>query len=110
MTGSGATPWPPPERGAGGIEVAIASSTHAPFLEMGPPCTRTGTRMDQEDRREAISSPQPDPQRPNLVAPKVKEQHQHDTDGHTGEIESATGVEMMHISQSLVSLLLHALY
>jgi hypothetical protein len=26
---------------------------------------------------------------------------------HAGEIESATGVEMMHISQSLVPLLLH---
>src|SRR5262245_26505559 len=50
---------------------------------------------------EVISSPQPDPQRPNLLAPKVKEQHQHDTSGHAGEIESATGVEMMHISQSL---------
>jgi hypothetical protein len=56
---------------------------------------------------EVISSPQPDPQRPNLAAPKVKEQHQHDTNGHAGEIESATGVEMMHISQSLVPLLLH---
>jgi hypothetical protein len=42
-----------------------------------------------------------------LAAPKVKEQHQHDTNGHAGEIESATGVEMMHISQSLVLLLLH---
>jgi hypothetical protein len=27
--------------------------------------------------------------------------------GHAGEIESATGVEMMHISQSLAPLLLH---
>src|SRR6266550_6395435 len=51
--------------------------------------------------RSSSSSPQPDPQRLNLLAPKVKEQHHHDTSGHAGEIESATGVEMMHISQSL---------
>src|SRR5215475_1979967 len=36
------------------------------------------------------SSPQPDPQRPNLLAPKVKEQHHRDTGDHAGEIESAT--------------------
>jgi hypothetical protein len=67
------------------------------------PVSGNGTRMGtKRTRRETISSPQPDPQRPNLVAPKIKEQHQHDTNSHAGEIESATAVEMMHILQSLV--------
>src|SRR5262245_39581094 len=56
---------------------------------------------------QVISCPQPDPQRPKLPTPKVKQQHQRDTSRHAGEIESATGVEMMHVSHSSRTLLLH---
>jgi hypothetical protein len=67
---------------------------------LGPPGSAPGTRI-------ALSSPQPDPQRPKLPTPKVNQQHLHDTSGHAREIESTTRVEMTRVLHSFRALLLH---